>query len=789
MSRLSLLVAGLVLLPLLAAGQDRYQKVRVEFAPSQDLRSIARLGIAVEHGRGKAGAWVDLFVSEEEAQRLREAGFGLRVLIGDWAEEYARRLALDRAIPAQRRGVPSAQFFHLGSMGGFLTLEELRADLDSMRARYPSLVAGPDSIGNSVEGRPIWSLKISARAATDEQEPRALYTALTHAREGGGMMVLLYFMWHLLEQYGIDPEVTRLLESRELYFVPAVNPDGYAHNASIAPAGGGMWRKNRRLNADGSIGVDLNRNYGYYWGYDNFGSSPQGFSDTFRGDSSFSEPELRAVRSLCIDRSFAVALNYHSYGNLLIYPWGYLDTDTGDSLLYRALAGQLTRVNGYTYGTGGETVGYVTNGDADDWMYGDTTAKPRLISFTPEVGTGEDGFWPVPSRILPQAEENLEANIIVARAAGPYLRIGEPVRVFSHSDTLSVLLPLTDAGMMPAVGPIEASLSSDQLEFRHPVLTVGQPGDGVLVHATPREGSIPGQLARVVVELSYPGGSTRDTISLRAGEPRVVFEEGAEQGLARWTVWSNGAGSLWGVSGELAAGGGYSVTDSPVGFYANSCVTTLTLAQPVALSGTGAELRFLARWDIETNYDVARVELSTDGTVWTPLAGRLTAMGSGSGRQALSAPGYDGIRHDWAEEVMDLDGYVGHEISLRFVLESDESYPREGIFLDDIRILTYDAPLTAAPDEAPPPAFALEQNYPNPFNPATTIPYVLPRPSRVRFVVYDLLGRELATLVDGPHEAGSFAVVFDATSLSSGVYFYRLTADGFSAMRRLVVLR
>jgi len=789
MRRRSILAVGLVLLPLLAAGQGRYQKVRVEFTPSQDLMSIARLGIAVDCGEGKAGSWIDLFVSDEEAQRLREAGFALRVLIGDWAEEYARRLELDRAMPAYSPDVTAAQFFHLGSMGGFLTLEELRADLDSMRAVYPSLVAGPDSIGSSVEGRPIWSLKISARAATDEEEPRALYTALTHAREGGGMMVLLYFMWHLLEQYGVDPEITRLLESRELFFVPAVNPDGYAHNASIAPAGGGMWRKNRRLNGDGSIGVDLNRNYGYSWAYDDFGSSPQGFSDTFRGDSAFSEPELRAVRSLCVDRSFAMALNYHSYGNLLIYPWGYLDTDTGDSILYRALAGQLTRVNGYTYGTGGETVGYVTNGDADDWMYGDTIAKPRMISFTPEVGTGQDGFWPAPSRILPQAQENLAANIIVARAAGPYLRIGDPVRVSSHIDTLSVLLPLTDAGMVPAEGPIQAFLSSDQLEFRAPVLTVGQPGDGVLVHATPREGSIPGQLARVVVRLSYPGGSTRDTISLRAGEPRVVFEEGAEQGLARWTVWSNGAGSFWGATGERAASGGYSVTDSPAKFYANNCVTTLTVAQPVALSGTGAELRFLAQWDIETNYDVARVEVSTDGTAWIPLAGRLTATGSGSGRQALSAHGYDGIRHEWAEEVMDLDAYVGQEISLRFVLESDESYPREGIFLDDIRILTFDAPLTAAPEMTPPPAFALDQNYPNPFNPATTIPYRLPRPSRVRLVIYDLLGRELATLVDRPHEAGPFTVVFDAAALSSGVYFYRLTADGFSAMRRLVVLR
>ena len=468
MRRFLFVGVGLVLLPLLSAGQDRYQQVRVALSPFQDRASIARLGIDVEHGGGKRGAWVDLFVSLEEADRLREAGFPVTVLIKDWAEEYARRLRTDRVMPALGSLAGTAGHFHLGSMGGFLTLEELRAELDSMRATFPGLITAPDSIGQSVEGRPIWSVKLSANAAVDEGEPHALYTALTHAREGGGMMVLVYFMWNLLERYGVDPEITALLDTRELFFVPAVNPDGYAHNAALAPGGGGLWRKNRRPNVDGTIGVDLNRNYGYFWGYDDNGSSPVGSSTTYRGESAFSEPELQAVRNLCANVGFAMALNYHSYGNLLIYPWGYLDTDTGDSLRYRTLADHLTRANGYTYGTGGETVGYVTNGDADDWMYGDTIAKPRIVSFTPEIGTDEDGFWPLPSRILPQVQENLEANLIVAHAAGPYVRIGDPVRLQGRIDTSVFQLPLLDAGMTPVSGPIQVSLSSEQLDFRYP---------------------------------------------------------------------------------------------------------------------------------------------------------------------------------------------------------------------------------------------------------------------------------------------------------------------------------
>jgi carboxypeptidase T len=789
MKRFSTLVIGLVVFPLLLAAQQRYQQVRVELSALRDLTSIARIGIAVDHGGGKPGAWVDLFVSEAEAQRLRDAGFALTVLIKDWSQEYARRLERDRAtpLPTGPGGVPD--HFHLGSMGGFLTLEELRAEIDLMRATFPFLVEGPDSIGSTVEGRPIWSVKLSARAAFDEGEPRALFTALTHAREGGGLMVLLYVMWHLLEQYGVDPEITTLLDSRELFFVPVVNPDGYAHNAFLEPTGGGMWRKNRRVNADGSIGVDLNRNFGYFWGYDDIGSSPQGSFNTFRGSSAFSEPETRAIRDLCIEKAFAIGLNYHTYGNLLIYPWGYLDTDTADSLLYRSLARHLTRVTGYTYGTGGETVGYTTNGDADDWMYGEATAKPSLISFTPEVGTDEDGFWPVPSRILPQAQENLDANIIVASAAGPYVRIGDPVRIGGGIDTVTYLLPLADAGMVPVQGPITITLESDQLEFQQSQIQIAQVSDPVLVDATARNGSVPGRRARVVVRLSYPGGATRDTVTLRAGEPHVVFEETAEQDLTRWKVSSNTPESSWGVTDELAAAGTYSVTDSPLRFYSNNTVATLTLAQPVALSGSGAELRFLARWDIETNYDIFRVEISTDGSTWTPLAGRHTATGSGSGRQSISQPGYDGIQHEWVEEVMDLDAYVGRDVLLRCILETDASMTREGVFLDNIRILTYDAPLTDVPETALPMAFILQQNYPNPFNPTTTLGFSLPRVSPVRLVLYDMLGRELVTLAEGIRHAGSYEVVVNASGLASGVYFCRMTADGFSAVRRLVVLR
>lgn len=79
---------------------------------------------------------------------------------------------------------------------------------------------------------------------------------------------LIYFMWYLLEEYANNEEIRELIDNTELYFIPCVNPDGYAFNASNKPEGGGMWRKNRWLHPSGFIGVDLNRNYGLAWGID-----------------------------------------------------------------------------------------------------------------------------------------------------------------------------------------------------------------------------------------------------------------------------------------------------------------------------------------------------------------------------------------------------------------------------------------------------------------------------------------------------------------------------------------
>lgn len=300
------------------------------------------------------------------------------------------------------------------AMGGYHTYAEVKTFLDSVAAARPDLVSPVFSIGQSLEGRDIWGVKLSNNPGGSDGRPEVLYTALTHAREPAGMEVLLYTIRYLLSNYGSDSLVTSLLSTRALYFIPVVNPDGYVYNQTTNPAGGGLWRKNRRPNGDSTYGVDLNRNFGYKWGYGNDGSSPTTSSEIYRGTAPFSEPETQRLRDFVLSRNFKVEIDYHTYGDLWLFPWGYFAEPAPDFWLYRALADTAAKYNAYTAGPAWQL--YLTNGTSNDWSYGADSTR-RVLSFTPEVGGASDGFWPPLYRLPALEAENLQPNLFYARVA------------------------------------------------------------------------------------------------------------------------------------------------------------------------------------------------------------------------------------------------------------------------------------------------------------------------------------------------------------------------------------
>jgi hypothetical protein len=233
-------------------------------------------------------------------------------------------------------------------------------------------------------------------------------------------------MDYLVSYYGIDTAVTNLVNSRELWFVPCVNPDGYYQNEVSNPAGGGMWRKNKRNNGDGTFGVDLNRNYGYKWGWDNSGSSPVTSNETYRGTSAFSEPETQHMRDFIVSKNFDITLYYHSYSNLILWPWGYITSYTPDEDIFVQMGDSIKAFNSYAPGPGWTL--YLVNGDSDDWGYGEQGTKNKNFALTIEVGNNSDGFWPPLSRIPQLVSENLGGNLFLAREAGKQYQLRAPVQ-------------------------------------------------------------------------------------------------------------------------------------------------------------------------------------------------------------------------------------------------------------------------------------------------------------------------------------------------------------------------
>jgi carboxypeptidase T len=336
-------------------------------------------------------------------------------LAGLFADRVPFVRETDRFYPSARTGISPAG----GINGAYHSSLELETDLRLLEQAHPGL-ARVVELGTSLEGRKIYGLKISDNVDRDEGEPAALFLGCHHAREWISVEVPFLFGKYLLENYAGSPGVRDLVDRTEIWIAPLVNPDGLEYTIHVYR----YWRKNRRFNADGSYGVDINRNYGYQWGYDDIGSSPVPASDVFRGTGPFSEPEPEAVRRLFLRRSFRAMISFHSFSQVILYPWGYVDapapTETELDAVARTMAGLMAAVNGTVYGYGraaGEL--YPTNGDTVDWAYA-VSGIPAFTIELPPVDVDQGGFFNDESAIDSIFRENLPAMLYLAGYAADH---------------------------------------------------------------------------------------------------------------------------------------------------------------------------------------------------------------------------------------------------------------------------------------------------------------------------------------------------------------------------------
>ena len=685
----TLSVYFIITIYLLSAEDNIYQEIRVFHADPSTLQSLNNLGIPLDHVRKNKDESLDVVVTMEEAHVLLEIGIPFDVRQHDLTEYF-----VTRSMPGIERDFP------LGSMLGNYTLLEAIAQMDTLRNMYPDFISEKDSIGTSIEGRTIWAFKVSDYPSVDEDEPEVLYTGLTHAREPVSMMNLFFFVRWLCENYSSDPTAEFLVNHREMWFVPIINPDGYVYNETIAPNGGGMHRKNRRPNPDNSNcnngtqqGIDLNRNYSYNWGADNSGSSGNPCSAVYRGASAFSEPETEAISNFILARQFKNVLHYHTYSNVLIHSWGDgTFPDEPDLSTLREIGAEMTRENGYAVGTGTETIGYGVNGDAVDWTYG----TAGLISYTPEVGSYADNFWPSEDRVVPLCQDQVHSNKIFALVAGSDYIVYD--RLFDNQfptleDTVAISLVIQNRGLADSDGSVSLTinpLNDVSLINSQTVIIQTIPSrttDTTIIFLSVPAGSINGTKAGLVITIQDTSSLEKlDSVSVIFGTPEVIFQDGGENGMTFWTDDDE-----WGTVQD-AAEGMYSITDSPIGDYVGDWGTSITqFINPLSFAGVVYPyVTFESKWSIEKNYDFVQFQISTDGISWHPLSGNYTTIGSGQTAQPSSEPGYDGYQEDWVNEFIDLAIFAHEpEVNIRFILSSDGSVEEDGFYFDDFSINGY----------------------------------------------------------------------------------------------------
>ncbi|MGD9224740.1 MAG: M14 family metallopeptidase, partial [Desulfobacteraceae bacterium] len=399
----------------------KLKMAQIEVDSKAQVKKLARMGIDIaavrpisDEGVSEGGPRyrVDVVLSPRDKKKLDRAGL-------DW-QLIDHSLSVSRSLEAEA----AASVYH--------SFDEpdtgIKAQLEQIAKGYPELTR-LETIGYSVQKRPILAMRLTRNHGKRHKKPEVLYLATHHAREWVAAEMAMRLIKYFTQNYGTDERVTRLLDTTKIWVVPMANPDGYQYTFDVER----LWRKNMADNdGDGEItivdGVDLNRNFASKWGLDDEGSSPVMTDATYRGPAPHSEPETKAVADFVLRHDFKFLISYHTYSNLILYPWGWqVKTPSYDDPIFVAQAGTDdnpaifdTLLNqGYDPGVGADL--YPTNGDFTDWTY----AEAGIPSYVVELTLGEDsegnfyGFeFPDDEKMVQTVfEDNLEFALSLAESA------------------------------------------------------------------------------------------------------------------------------------------------------------------------------------------------------------------------------------------------------------------------------------------------------------------------------------------------------------------------------------
>ncbi len=690
------------------AAQVTYSRVKIDLPPS-GMQRLLQLDLDLDHGDyNQSDSTFTTTVPQEDLLKLNQAGIRYVIIVEDEVAHFqqtndgsgdpamlsqTQKFHFESSCSSHLTGIATPAGFIAGSYAGYYTFAEMEARIDSLVNHFPDIASKIILPQTTAGGRRLIVLKISDNVSVTEPEPKAMYTGLHHAREGMSMMNLFFFMQYLAENYSSDDRIKALIDNRELYFIPCVNPDGYVYNEINTPGGGGMWRKNRRNNGSGRYGVDLNRNYGVDWGVSgpNINISTNPSSDSYIGPSAFSEPETQAIREFAQSRHFSIVIDHHAYGNYYVTPYGVPANHPftiADNRFYTYASALMSRYNSYFAGDGLQTVNYYAVGNSRDYhMAGDigVGSKSKTYGYTVEVGPSAMGFWPTQSNILPLAKSMFFANMQMAYMAGSYYELQDRDRislgnVSGHFNFSLLRTGIANDPVTVSVLPLQNIQTVGGSFSVSGLPAYGDSVQGAISFAlTP--GITTGEKIRFVYVISSGGIVLQDTIE-KIFQPSVLLYDNLENGITNWNLTGT-----WGTTTSAAYAGSRSLSESPAGNYTGSSNTTATYSQTFDLSNaTSAYLSFWVKHRAENGIDKLQVQGSPSGngtgSSFVSLCGQHTVA------ENNTAPSLTGMRDNWTRETIDLSDYLGAtQFGLRFLFTSNSSGHNDGFYIDDIELV------------------------------------------------------------------------------------------------------
>lgn len=744
-------------------------------------------------------------------------------------------------------------------LNGYRDYATVKNELETIAAQHPGIAHyttigeswAKQHIGTSAYSNfnhDIMALKISDNPQSYEaDEPSIFYFGMHHAREPISVEVCMAVLYEIINNYQTDPEIASWIANRQIWFVPIVNPDGHKIVTDEIDM---WWRKNIKDNNQnnmfdtqdyygyGADGVDLNRNYGYSFGL--LGTSDDPNHVTYHGTNEFSELETQSIKNLIEQNNFAAGISYHSYGELVLYPWGqaedaYAPDHTALKALSDDMAALIPGIDTQHYVSQISSGLYPTSGGLDDWAYG----QHGVFCYTIELATE---FIPPANQVdnicrnnVPAAKKLIErtmhsalkgfirdANTLEPLKAEIYVEGIDNTGIWREPYTSSEqgyyfrMLPdgdytvtiksygyqnqtqnitITNSQVTELnIDLVPASFQQTYIQFylangdfytgagQVTFTNMPLPNEYQIVNGLANLGEFPEGMHEIKVELdSYPAFETvfyNQNLNNNTGRIAILDDFVLNNFETEVTEpWEHT--STWQRVTTDAYEGNYCFTESPNGNYGNEEYYGFAgiIDLPVNnFAVLNCNLSFAAKYDLEENFDYAFVEFSTDGNVWERRA-QFTGTSN------------------WQRHSFVLNDFAGNnnQVYFRIMMQTDQAETADGIYIDDIRLHAI-ASYTDESDEVSPVNKIKLSAYPNPFNPTSNISLNLPSTQNISLDVYNIKGQKVKSIFSGKKPKGKHTFVWQGKNnnnqnVASGVYFYKLNAGKQSLTKKILLLK